>query len=152
MAKGFTISKYMQHWIFVIEFQLSFICPGHVRDMSSDRTNDRNPCGYANLPGHAAKFKYVLKRPQMSMKCPQILLMSTEKCPSEIVLRTEFEDVSCRHCPTCPDISCADRVLDLWGGSEDMSSRGKMKLGIPVEIEINSLLVPLYQIVHFHKT
>jgi hypothetical protein len=32
-----------------------------------------------------------------------------------------------------------------------MSSRGKMKLGIPVEIEINSLLVPLYQIVHFHK-
>jgi hypothetical protein len=49
--------------------------------------------------------------PQMSMKYPQIpqMLMSTE-CPSERVSRTEFEDVSCRHCPKCPDISCADRV------------------------------------------
>jgi hypothetical protein len=50
--------------------------------MSSDRTNDRNPCGHANLSGHAAKFIYVRKCPQMSMKCPQIPLMSME-CPSE---------------------------------------------------------------------
>jgi hypothetical protein len=56
--------------------KLSFICPGHVHDMSSDRTNDRNPCGHANLSGHAAKFKCVLKCPQMSMKCPQIPLHS----------------------------------------------------------------------------
>jgi hypothetical protein len=69
---------------------------------------------------HAANFKYV-------HKCPQIPLMST-KCPSERVSRTEFEDLSCRHCPTCPDIPWQDRMLVIWGGSEDMSSSGQMKL------------------------
>jgi hypothetical protein len=44
------------------------------------------------------------------------------------VSRTEFEVVSCWHCPTCPDIPWQDRMLVLWGGSEDMSSCGQMKL------------------------
>jgi hypothetical protein len=36
-----------------ISICLSFICPGHVLDMSADRTNDRLFSGHADLSGHA---------------------------------------------------------------------------------------------------
>jgi hypothetical protein len=109
---------------------MSATCPrtGQMTEILVDMPICPDMLQSSNMPQMSMKCPWNVH--EMSMKCPQIPLMSTE-CPSERVSRTEFEDVSCRHCPTCPDISCADRVLVLWGGSEDMSSCRQMKLSRP---------------------
>jgi hypothetical protein len=69
---------------------------------------------------------------------------SVHKCPRTRhfhVLREGLKDGICgRVSTTCPDMSCADRVLVHQDGSEDVSSRGQMKLSAGALAPVTSVM------------